>query len=114
MSGHRARPAYDRWRDAAGRHVPNGCRVEQVEVDRDRGALRWRLHHQGEVTGRGRGSRLQVRFDGEDKPVSIRPHLVRVLRIDAGQSVGQLEQLRTPLPAHTPPEQALSAGSCDG
>ncbi len=48
MSPHRARPVYDRWRDAAGTHLPDGRRVEQVEVDRDREASRWRVHHQGE------------------------------------------------------------------
>jgi hypothetical protein len=72
-----ARPVYDRWRDAAGTHIPDGCRVEQVEVDRDRGALRCRLHQCGVVVGRSRGSRLHVWFDGEGKPVSIRPHLLR-------------------------------------
>lgn len=29
------------------------------------------------------GARLVVLFDGEDTPVSIRPHLVRVLTADA-------------------------------
>ncbi|MGH3721442.1 MAG: hypothetical protein ACRDRI_21850 [Pseudonocardiaceae bacterium] len=42
------------------------------------GALPSRLHKQGQVLGRGT-TRLNVRFDNEDKPVSIRPHLVRVL-----------------------------------
>lgn len=73
------RAAYDRWRDAEGRHVPVGCRVEQVEVARTLGALHRRLRQQGEVVAHGRGARLHVRFDGEDEAVSIRPHLLRVV-----------------------------------
>jgi hypothetical protein len=97
---HRVRPVYDRWRDAAGTHIPEGCRVEQVEVDRDRGALRCRLHQRGVVIGRGRGSRLYVQFDGEDKPVSIRPHLLRARPPLSPEHIGrQLEQLRDRLPA---------------
>jgi hypothetical protein len=69
---------YDRWRDAEGTHIPDGCRVEQVEVDRSHGALRSRLGKRGEVVGRSRGSRLYVRFEGEAGPTSLRPHLVRV------------------------------------
>ncbi len=46
------------------------------------GALASRLHKQGQVVDR-RGARLVVLFDGEDTPVSIRPHLVRVLTADA-------------------------------
>ncbi len=75
----RARPVYDRWRDVDGTPISEGCRVQQVEVDRARGALRSRLHKRGVVISRGRGSRLQVHFDGEATPVSMRPHLVRVL-----------------------------------
>lgn len=75
---------YDRWRDVEGTPIPEGCRVQQVEVDRGRGALRSRLHKRGVVISRGRGSRLQVRFDGEATPVSMRPHLVWVL-IEGGE-----------------------------
>jgi hypothetical protein len=74
-----ARAPYDRWRDARGVQIPDGARVEQVEVNPLHGALRSRLGRQGEVTGRSRGTRLYVRFHGEDQPVSIRPHLVRVV-----------------------------------
>lgn len=70
--------AYDRWRDVDGTHVPVGARVEQCEVDARMGAPRSRLHRRGQVTSRG-VTRLRVRFDGEDQPVSIRPHLVRVV-----------------------------------
>jgi hypothetical protein len=74
---HRVRPVYDRWRDVVGTHIPDGCRVEQVEVDRDRGALRCRLHQRGVVIGL-----LRVR------PPLSPEHIGR-----------QLEQLRDPLPA---------------
>lgn len=58
-----ARPQYDRWRDAAGTHIPDGCHVEQVvEVHAPYGALRSRLGKRGQVIGRSRGSRLYVRF----------------------------------------------------
>ncbi len=79
MSPRRAKPLYDRWRDADGVHVSDGCRVEQVEVDAAYGALRSRLHKRGEVLGRTRSTRLLVRFEGEHQRVSIRPHLVRVI-----------------------------------
>ena len=79
MSPRRAKPLYDRWRDADGVHVSDGCRVEQVEVDAAYGALRSRLQKRGEVLGRTRSTRLLVRFEGEHQRVSIRPHLVRVI-----------------------------------
>lgn len=69
---------YDRWRDVDGTHVAVGARVEQAQVDARMGAPRSRLHAQGLVTGQG-ATRLRVRFDGEDQPVSIRPHLIRVI-----------------------------------
>ena len=84
MSPRQARPLYDRWRDAVGVHVPDGCRVEQVEVDALHGALRSRLHKRGEVLGRTRSTRLLVCFDGEHEQVSIRPHLVRVIKGHCG------------------------------
>lgn len=76
VSGQRRR--YDRLRDADGTHVAVGARVQQVEVHAGLGALRFRLHQRGEVIGR-RTTRLVVRFDGQDQPVSIRPHLVQVI-----------------------------------
>ena len=72
-----ARP-YDPWRDTHGDPIPQQCRVEQVAVGKNHGALPSRLHKQGQVTGRGL-TRLTVRFDHEDELVHIRPHLVRVL-----------------------------------
>lgn len=84
----RARPAYDPWRDASGLHIPVGAQVEQIAVAKEHGALSSRLHQQGDVVDR-RGTRLILRFGAEEKPVSIRPHLVRVLA-----------QVKTPRPDH--------------
>jgi hypothetical protein len=57
--------------------------VEQVAVAKEHGALTVRLHQHGVVISlgghSGRGHRLRVRFDGETEPVSIRPHLLRVV-----------------------------------
>jgi hypothetical protein len=77
-----ARPRYDPWRDTRDAPIPVHCRVEQIGVAKEYGALASRMHKQGEVVDR-RGARLRVLFDGEDTPVSIRPHLVRVLTADA-------------------------------
>jgi hypothetical protein len=97
--GRRRRPAYDPWRDAAGVSIPPGARVEQVLVDRAHGALASRLGKQAQVIRRSRGTRLVVRFDGEDQPVSIRPDLVRVRPVNTGQILDQLHQLHDLLPA---------------
>jgi hypothetical protein len=83
VSASRPRPAYDRWRDAEGIHVDDGCRVEQVEVAKEHGALRRRLGKRGVVTGRSASNRLYVRFEREVGQVAIRRHLVRVLAADA-------------------------------
>lgn len=72
------RPPYDPWRDTDGNPTPLRCRVEQIAVAKEHGALRSRLHQRGEVVDR-RGTRLVMLFDGEAKAISIRPHLVRVL-----------------------------------
>jgi hypothetical protein len=40
---------YDRWRDAEGTHIPVGCRVEQVAIAKEHGALTSRLHKRGDV-----------------------------------------------------------------
>ncbi len=95
----RARPAYDHWRDHNGLHIPEQCRVRQVVVDRAHGALASRLGKWGVVVRRSRGGRLYVRFDGEQAPVSLRPHLVRVL--GAEQIIEQLDQLRDSLTGGT-------------
>jgi hypothetical protein len=62
-----------------------GAWVEQIGSDAHMGALRSRLGHQGQVTGRGT-TRLRVLFDGETQTVSIRPHLVRVIDRDGNRS----------------------------
>ncbi|MGH3869647.1 MAG: hypothetical protein ACRDQ4_26805 [Pseudonocardiaceae bacterium] len=77
------RPAYDYWRDVDGTHIPVQCRVVQIAVSKEHGALSSRLHKQGRDVGRGT-TRLRVRFDHEAKLVSVRPHLVRVLNTPDG------------------------------
>lgn len=79
-----AKQRYDRWRDVDGVHVPDSCHVRQIDVDASHGALRSRLHKRAEVLGRTRSTRLLVRFDGERQQVSIRPHLVQIIREDSG------------------------------
>ncbi|MGH3839179.1 MAG: hypothetical protein ACRDSF_26305 [Pseudonocardiaceae bacterium] len=74
---------YDPWRDADGTPVLPHCRIQQIAVGKQHGALPSRLHQQGQVLGRG-VTRLIVRFDHEDTPVGIRPHLVRVLTTPGG------------------------------
>lgn len=78
------RPAYNRWRDVDGAHLPEQCRIEQVAVSKEHGALPSRLHKQGQVVGRG-VNRLSVRFQGEDQPTNLRPHLVRLLDAPDGR-----------------------------
>ncbi len=60
----RPRPAYDRWRDADGTHIPDQCRDKQIAVSKEHGALPSRLHQQGRVVGRGQ-NRLYVRLDDD-------------------------------------------------
>ena len=68
------RPVYDPWCDADGTPIPQHCRIEQIAVHKEHGALPSRLHKQGQVISRGI-SRLTVRFD-DNTVVRIRPHLV--------------------------------------
>jgi hypothetical protein len=74
---------YDPWRDAYGAPSPQQCRIQQIAVDKAHGALPSRLHQQGQVLGRGL-TRLIVRFDQENDPVRIRPHLLSVLTTPVG------------------------------
>ncbi|MGH3868855.1 MAG: hypothetical protein ACRDQ4_22600 [Pseudonocardiaceae bacterium] len=98
----------DRWRDAGDRHIPVGCRVEQVEVAAGWGAWRSRLSARGRVIG-CRRARLLVRFDGELGWVRVRPGLVRVLADEQADRpppgiehvIAALEELRARLPAST-------------
>jgi hypothetical protein len=108
VSPQRPRPVYDRWRDAQGIHIDDGCRVEQIHVDKQYGALSSRLGKRGVVVGRAggtSGNRVYVEFDGENKQVSIRPHLVLLLPtetetpLSAAHIVGQLRDLWLPAPA---------------
>ncbi len=77
-------PPYDPWRDVHGHPIPAQCRIEQVAVGKNHGALPSRLQMHGEVVGRAL-TRLTVRFDGEDELIGIRPHLVRVLQQRKGR-----------------------------
>ncbi len=70
------RRRYDQWRDVAGEPIPAQCRVEQIAVASEHGATAVRLGKRGRVIRRVR-DRLHVRFDGEDKDHTIRPHLGR-------------------------------------
>src|SRR5262249_5105146 len=71
--------SYDRWRDVVGTHIPAGPHAEQVAVAKEHGALASRAHQRAQVIRWSRGTRLLVRFNGETEPVSIRPHLLRVV-----------------------------------
>jgi hypothetical protein len=71
-------PPFDPWRDVDGVHIERQCRVEQIAVSKHHGALPSRLHHQGEVVARAT-MRVYVLFDGEHSPISVRPHLLRVV-----------------------------------
>ncbi|MGH3865570.1 MAG: hypothetical protein ACRDQ4_05410 [Pseudonocardiaceae bacterium] len=64
--------------DAEGTEIRLGSRVEQVAVDEAHGALRSRLHHHGDVIGRGRHL-VFVRFDHEYRITSLRSPLVRLV-----------------------------------
>ncbi|MGH3700750.1 MAG: hypothetical protein ACRDQY_15030 [Pseudonocardiaceae bacterium] len=64
--------------DAEGTEIPLGSRVEQVAVNEAHGALRSRLHHHGDVTGRGR-QLVYVCFDHEWRMTSLRSVLVRLV-----------------------------------
>ncbi|MGH4011290.1 MAG: hypothetical protein ACRDTH_24540 [Pseudonocardiaceae bacterium] len=77
------RPPFNPWRDIDDTPIPQQCRIQQVEVSKNFGALPSRLHQQGQVIGRGQ-SRLIVRFDHENDLVRIRPHVVRVLTTPGG------------------------------
>ncbi len=79
MPARSRRSTYDPWRDASGAPIPRQCRIEQVAVGKNHGALPSRLRKQGQVVGRGL-TRLNVTFDGENDLVRIRPHLVRALK----------------------------------
>jgi hypothetical protein len=68
-----------------------GARVEQIAVASEHGTTPARMRQHGTVIHRGRRGRgnlrLRVRFDGEDTtPVSIRPHLARVLPAGTGDA----------------------------
>ncbi len=47
MSPQRARPAYDLWRDVDDEPISVGCRVVQIAVATEHGAITRRLYKQG-------------------------------------------------------------------
>jgi hypothetical protein len=78
MPAHTPRPAYHHWRDIEDIPIPDRCRIEQVTVHKEPGALPSRLRTQGQILGRS-STRLRVRFDDETRLIPLRPHRVRVL-----------------------------------
>lgn len=64
--------------DAEGTEIPWRSRVEQIAVNAAHGALPARLHHQGEVIGRGPDV-VYVIFDREYSPTCLRSRLVRLI-----------------------------------
>ncbi|MGH3856091.1 MAG: hypothetical protein ACRDR6_21905, partial [Pseudonocardiaceae bacterium] len=65
-------------RDVDGTVIPLQSRVEQVAVDKARGALPSRLNQQGQVIGHSL-TLIYVRFGYEYHLTTLRPHLVRVI-----------------------------------
>jgi hypothetical protein len=77
------RPACPQWRDVEGTPIPLGCRIEQITVSQQHGAMPSRLHQHGQVIARDTPW-LHVRFDTDHRLVLLQPHLVRVLDQDPG------------------------------
>ncbi|MBV9144174.1 MAG: hypothetical protein JO115_25180 [Pseudonocardiales bacterium] len=67
-----------RWSDVEGTPVHLLCRVEQIAVDPQNGALPARLHQQGQVIGWDT-TWLHVCMDHDRALVILRAYLVRVL-----------------------------------
>jgi hypothetical protein len=72
------RPTSHQWRDVEGTPIPVLCRVEQIAVRPEHGAMPSRGHQHGPVIGRDTHW-LPVRFAKDHQLVIPRPHLVRVL-----------------------------------
>jgi hypothetical protein len=66
------------WCDAQGSPLLLGCRVRQIGVDRQGGALPCWLHQHGRVVGWDT-TWLYLCMDQHRTLVVLRPHLVRVL-----------------------------------
>lgn len=73
----------DPWLDAEGTPIPLQSWVEQITVDVEQGALPFRLHQQGQVTGQAL-HKLYVYFKDENQVITLRPHLVRVIETPSG------------------------------
>jgi hypothetical protein len=63
------------------------CRVEQIAVDPEGGAMSFRLHQQGQVVGWDT-TWVHVCFAHHQVPVLLRADLVRVLRSGLGIESG--------------------------
>jgi hypothetical protein len=72
------RPTTHRWCDVDGTPIPLLCRIEQIAVSQQHGAMPSRLHQHGQVIGRDTHW-LHVCFDEDHRLVLLQPHLVRVL-----------------------------------
>jgi hypothetical protein len=72
------RPLCQQWRDAEGTPILLRCRIEQIAVSQQHGAMPSRLHQHGQVIARDTHW-LHVRFDDDQHLVLLQPHLVRVL-----------------------------------
>jgi hypothetical protein len=70
-------------RDTDGTPIPFKCEVQLVTVDDEHGALRFRLHQQGQAIGRDTHL-LYVRFARDGATVALRPNLVRVVHTTDG------------------------------
>ncbi|MGH3696513.1 MAG: hypothetical protein ACRDRX_21400 [Pseudonocardiaceae bacterium] len=93
MSPRTGRPAGG-WRDADGAPITVGARVQQVTTNPRWGVPCSRLGKRGEVLGWG-ATRLLVRFEGEDQPVSIIPHQVRITTSNGGPALARTPAMGT-------------------
>lgn len=70
--------------DVDGTPIPVHSQVEQVAVDKNHGALRFRLHMRGQVVDWGTHL-LYVRFENGNHLIALRPYHVRVLKALCGR-----------------------------
>lgn len=75
--------ASDPPRDAEGTPIQLRCRVEQITVDTEHGALPSRLHWHGQVIGWGTHL-LYVLFERDNQTIALGPHHLRVLTAPNG------------------------------
>lgn len=77
------RPPYNPWRDADDRPIKVGCRVRQIGVATEHGALPKNQDKEGVVERMvgAKGYRVYVAFEGSGGDVGrgVRPHMLRVV-----------------------------------